>query len=44
MFEWTPEGECDPLFLHMDFEDYKQVYIPKKFDNLYKLPLMVPSG
>ncbi|CAD8099201.1 unnamed protein product [Paramecium primaurelia] len=44
IFEWTPEGECDPLFLHMDFEDYKQVYIPKRFDNLYKLPLMVPSG
>ncbi|CAD8165096.1 unnamed protein product [Paramecium pentaurelia] len=44
VFDWIPDGECDPLFLHMNFEEYKQVYIPKRNDGTYKLPLMIPTG
>ncbi|CAD8171615.1 unnamed protein product [Paramecium pentaurelia] len=46
-FIWTPdvsgEGEADPLFIHLDFEAYKQVYIPKNQDEI-SLTLMIPTN
>ncbi|CAK71897.1 unnamed protein product (macronuclear) [Paramecium tetraurelia] len=46
-FTWTPdasgEGEADPLFIHLDFEAYKQVYIPKIYDQI-TLTLMIPTN
>ena len=40
--EFTFPGDAEPLFVHLQFENFKPVYIPKK--NNSRIQLMVPPG